>query len=189
MKHLIGKTLLIFLLFVGVSAILIKANSQQKKAAQKASAGVFSFDMGLTLPGSPEMIYDAMTGDISGWWDHHFSESPKRLYIEPKPGGGFYEIFNDSGDGVKHATVILAERGKHLRFDGPLGLSGYAIQIVTSYDFEPVGSDSTRLKVSVHAAGEVKEGWPETVEKVWHHFIFERFKPYVESGKAREINN
>jgi hypothetical protein len=47
----------------------------------------------------PEAVYDAATGDISGWWDHYTSEHPKKLYLEAKPGGGFYEIFNDSGDG------------------------------------------------------------------------------------------
>ena len=37
--------------------------------------------------------------------------------------------------------------------------------------------------VSVHGAGEVEEGVPALVESVWNHFIFERFKPYIESGE------
>ena len=78
----------------------------------KQGYGVFSFEQQLTLPGTPNEIYDAITGDISGWWDHSFSEKPYKLYIEPKPGGGFYEIFNESGDGVKHATVTVADRGR-----------------------------------------------------------------------------
>ena len=35
-------------------------------------------------------------------------------YIEPRPGGGFIEIFDDEGNGVLHATVIYADRGKLL---------------------------------------------------------------------------
>jgi hypothetical protein len=35
--------------------------------------------------------------------------------------------------------------------------------------------------LSVHAAGEMEEGIPAIVESVWHHFLFERFKPYMES--------
>ena len=147
---------------------------------------VFSFDKEVILPGTPEIIFDAVTGDISGWWDHSFSENPKKFYIEPKPGGGFWEIFDDNGNGVLHATVIYADRGKILRFDGPLGLSGKAIKVVTTYEFEPVGSDSTLFKVSVHAAGEVDEGVPAIVENVWEHFIFGQFKPYIESGKYLE---
>jgi hypothetical protein len=149
----------------------------------KPKYDVFSFDKQVTLPGTPEVIFDAVTGDISGWWDHSFSEHPKKFFIEPKPGGGFWEIFDDEGNGVLHATVIYADRGKILRFDGPLGLSGKAIQVVTTYEFESVGSDSTLFKVSVHAAGEVDEGVPEIVESVWNHFIFERLEPYIKAGK------
>jgi len=147
---------------------------------------VFSFEMQVNLPGTTTQIYDAITGDISGWWDHSFSEKPYKLYIDAIPGGGFYEIFNAGGDGAKHATVIYSDRGKMLRMDGPLGLSGKAIQLVTTYEFFEVGSDSTSLKVSVHGAGEVGEGVPAIVESVWQHFIFERFKPYIETGKHKD---
>jgi len=143
---------------------------------------VFAFDQKVTLPGAPEVIFDAITGDISPWWDHSFSEKPYQFYIEPKPGGGFYEIFNPEGEGVLHATVTAAERGKLLRFDGPLGLAGRAVQVVTTYQFEAAG-DSTRLTVSVHSAGEIDAKLNEIVKKVWYHFMIEQFKPYIESGK------
>ena len=143
---------------------------------------VFSFDQVVTLHGTPETIYDAISGDIGEWWDHSFSKKPYRLFLEAKPGGGFYEIFNEKGDGARHATVIYAERGRKLRFDGPLGLSGRAVQLVSTYQFEPIGQDSTRLTLSVHGAGEMEEGMSKVIEGVWHHFLFERFRPYVESG-------
>lgn len=171
MTRLIIILTLMTVLFIAIS------NSAQTKY------DVFSFEKELTLPGKPELIYDAITGDISGWWDHSFSEKPHRLFIEAKPGGGFWEIFDESGNGVLHATVIYADRGKLLRFVGPLGLSGKAIQFVTTYNFEAIGSDSTKLKLQVHASGEVEEGIPSIVEKVWEHFLFERFKPYIEQGK------
>ena len=158
----------------------------QNESTVKAKYDVFSFDKEVTLPGTPEIIFDAVTGDISNWWDHHMSEKPKEFYIEPVPGGGFWEIFDDESNGVLHARVIYADRGKILRFDGPLGLSGQAIQFVTTYQFEPVGTDSTLFKVSVHAAGEVEEGLPAIVEKVWEHFIFEQLEPYIKSGKHLE---
>jgi hypothetical protein len=151
----------------------------------KARYDVFSFEQQLTLPGTTTQIYDAITGDITPWWDHSFSEKPYKLYIDAIPGGGFYEIFNAGGDGVKHATVIYSDRGKMLRFEGPLGLSGKAIQMVTTYEFSAAGPDSTLFKLSVHAAGEMEEGLPAQVESVWHHFIFERFKPYIESGEYK----
>jgi hypothetical protein len=159
----------------------IVANAQETQPKYD----VFSFGMQVNLPGTTTQIYDAITGDISGWWDHTFSEKPYKLYIDAIPGGGFYEIFNAGGDGVKHATVIYSDRGKMLRMDGPLGLSGKAVQMVTTYEFLALGSDSTTLKLSVHGAGGIEEGVPAIVESVWQHFIFERFKPYIEAGKHK----
>ena len=171
---------LILLFTLLICCNLYIANGQSE---EKTEYDVFSFDKQVTLPGTPEVIFDAVTGDISGWWDHSFSDNPKKFFIEPKPGGGFWEIFDGDGNGVLHATVIYADRGKILRFDGPLGLSGKALQVVTTYEFEPIGNDSTLFKVSVHAAGEVDEGIPAIVESVWEHFIFDQLKPYIESGK------
>jgi uncharacterized protein YndB with AHSA1/START domain len=165
---------------------LAVAMARSPVSAQVKPASVFSFSFEVTLPATPVEIYDALTGDISGWWDHHFVEKPYRLFIEAKPGGGFTEIFDASGDGARHATVILAERGKRLRFDGPLGLSGQAIQTVTSYDLASSGRGSTTLTVSVHGSGEIDDKIPGVVEKVWKHFILERFKPYIESGAYKK---
>lgn len=152
------------------------------------SCGTFEFGFDVTVPGNPEGVFDALTGDISPWWDHSFSKKPYRLYIEPKPGGGFYELFNDRGDGVLHATVIVADRGRMLRFEGPLGLSGQAILLVCTYTLERKGDDSTTISLSVHAAGEVKDGQPGIVRSVWNHFLVERFKPYME-GRARNVRH
>lgn len=146
---------------------------------QMSTAG-FVVEHAVTLPGTPTQVYDLITGDISPWWDHSFSDKPHKLYIDATPGGGFYELFNEKGDGALHATVIYAERGKKIRFDGPLGLSGQAVTFVTTYVFEPLGADSTRLTMSAHASGEIQEGIPATVDRVWHHFLVERFKPYAE---------
>ncbi len=179
-RNLIKAGLIIFV----IAGVLYWRSMQKKQsAAPTPNYGTFAFTQELTLPGTPEVIYDAISGDISGWWDHSFSKKPYKFYLEAKPGGGFYEIFDESGDGVLHATVTAAQRGKMLRFVGPLGLAGNAIDLVCTYTFEPVPPDSTKLLLSVHAAGEMHPDWPTVVEKVWHHFLFDRFKPYVEAGK------
>lgn len=140
----------------------------------------------VVLPGTPEIIYDAFTGDVKPWWDHSWTENPKALYIESKLGGGFYEIFDDSGNGALHATVITAWRVKMLRMDGPLGLAGSAISMVHNLEFSARGADSTHIKLTANCAGQVADWMPEAVDGVWKHFLIERFKPYVESGKYRE---
>jgi hypothetical protein len=148
------------------------------------SSGAFEVVQRVELPGSPEVIFDAVTGDISGWWDHTFSGDPARLYIEPKVGGGFWELFDEEGNGVRHAVVIGCERGKMLRLEGPLGFAGHALSMVHTFDFNAIdGGERTELVVTVHGAGELEEGWVEAVEGVWHHFIVEQLEPWVESGK------
>lgn len=140
----------------------------------------------VVLPGTPEVIFDAFTGDIKSWWDHTWSGNPKALYIEPKAGGGFYEIFDDSGNSALHATVITAWRGKLLRMDGPLGLAGNAMSMVHTLEFAARGADSTHIKLTANCAGQIQEWMPAAVDGVWKHFLIERFKPYVESGQYRE---
>lgn len=139
----------------------------------------FRFEMNFSYPGDPVFVYDHLTGDISDWWDHSFTEKPYRLFIEAKPGGGFYEIFNESGDGARHASVIYAERGKMLRMEGPLGLSGQALTLVCTYSLAPAGRDSTTLTLHVNGAGEFTRETPGIVEQVWEHFLREQFDPYI----------
>lgn len=154
--------------------------SRSANPAAEKGYGLFAFQLEVELPGSPTAVFDLITGDISGWWDHSFAEEPYRLFIEPRPGGGFWEYFDESGNGVLHATVIAADRGRLLRFDGPLGLAGKAIQMVTTYTFTGMENGQTKLVVDVHASGELDPGIDKIVESVWRHFIFEQFQPYCE---------
>jgi hypothetical protein len=144
--------------------------------AQEVPYGAFAFQDSVRVPGSAEGAFDAFV-DVNAWWDHRFSESPARFYIEPRAGGGFWELFDDKGNGVRHATVIYVERPAMLRMEGPLGLSGNAIQVVFTLSFTPV-EDSTTVHLDLHAAGEVQPGWQGIVRQVWRHFL-ERYQAYV----------
>lgn len=139
----------------------------------------------VVLPGSPERAYDAATGDVAPWWDHTFRKDPQRLVIEPWAGGGFWEIWNDAGEGVRHAVVTRAERGKVLRFEGPLGLAGSGIVLVTTWTFTAKG-DSTELSSVSNLAGAVPPGVEKAVDQVWTHFLTGRLKPYMASGRDRD---
>ena len=148
---------------------------------KEIKTAAFQIQQEVIIAAKPEAVYDAATGDISGWWDHHMSEHPKKLYIEAKPGGCFCEIFDDAGNGAQHAVVIYADRGKMLRFTGPLGFSGVAIDSVTTYEFLP-DPGGTKLRVTVNITGQIDEPTAQLVDGVWRHFIAERLKPYIESG-------
>lgn len=171
-----------WLSFLMMLALVSSAHAAPKTLELHA----FSFELPVTLPGTPEQIFDAATGDITGWWDHTFSQKPKALVLEAKAGGAFMEVFDDKGNGARHAVVILCDRPKTIRFEGPLGLSGHAIDMVHTYSFEAVGSDSTRMTLSVEGAGAISDKLGGVVEGVWKHFLIERFKPYIEAGKHRQ---
>jgi hypothetical protein len=154
-------------------------------AAQPQTLAIsgFAIEHTITVPGTPAEAFDAITGDVSGWWDHHFVANPVRLYIEPVPGGCFCEIFDAAGNGARHATVTYANRGEALRFEGALGLGGNALMMSHTYEFAAAG-DSTRITVKVRAMGEIQEEWPAAVNGVWHHFLVEQFKPWYERRRA-----
>lgn len=168
----------IFFLIALMLCTLLPALHAETKEIKTAA---FQIQQEVVIAAKPESVYDAATGDISAWWDHHMSEHPKKLYIEAKPGGCFCEIFDDAGNGAQHAVVIYADRGKILRFTGPLGFSGMAIDSVATYEFlpDPAG---TKLRVTVNITDQIDEKTAQLVDGVWRHFIAERLKPYVESG-------
>jgi len=172
-----------------LGGLLIAAAASLSPAAsaevRELATGGFTVEQDVVVPGSPEGVWDLFTGDVSPWWDHSFSGNPHRLYIEARPGGGFYEIFDEAGNGAKHAEVIYADRGKILTMRGPLGFSGKALDMVHQFRFEAEG-DSTRIRLTIHGVGQMEEGWGEAVDGVWKHFLVERFKPYVERGGGAE---
>jgi hypothetical protein len=142
----------------------------------------FSLAKEVVVPGGPEAAFDAFTGDVSGWWDHHLSESPAELFIEPRPGGAFREVFDAEGNGAIHAEVVRADRGRLLQLRGPFGFSGYALDLVHTLTFEAAG-DSTRVKLVIHGTGQVEDGWIEALSGVWDHFL-SQYRKWVVSGSA-----
>ena len=161
------------LLVIGLTAVAVTP-----AAAQTPPFGAFAFVDSVTVPGEPGAVFDQFVS-VDAWWDHRFSEAPAQFYIEAKPGGGFWELFDDAGNGVRHATVIAVQRGAMLRMEGPLGMSGKALHMVHSLDFTRQG-DSTLVHLEVRGAGELDPEWPGLIQGVWHHFLAERFKPYAE---------
>jgi len=145
-----------------------------------SSCSVFEFSFTVELPAPPPVAWNSATGNIGDWWDHSMSKDPYKLVIEAWPGGQFREEFDSEGNGVVHADVTYSQQNEKLRMDGPMGLAGYAVHMVTTWTFAPGETKGTTLMtVEVHAAGEILEGWDSLVEKTWHHFIEDRLVPYL----------
>ncbi|MHC5212576.1 MAG: SRPBCC family protein [Planctomycetota bacterium] len=142
--------------------------------------GAFRFTVALDVSGPPEQVWDAFTGDVSAWWDHHFSDEPAALVIEPRVGGRFVELFDAEGNGVVHADVTFAQRGRMLRMVGPLGLAGNATLMVHTLEFAATEA-GTRITLTCEASGHVEPGWGEVLEGVWRHFLIEQFGPWYEA--------
>jgi len=140
----------------------------------------FSLTQTVSIDASPDEVWAAFTGDISGWWDHSFSGKPAKFFIEATPGGGFIELFDEAGNGVKHGTVIFAQRPSKLNFEGPLPFNGMAVNMVHQVTFTPREPGGTDVKIVVNAFGKIDPIWAEAVDGVWEHFLVERLKPFVE---------
>jgi uncharacterized protein YndB with AHSA1/START domain len=135
----------------------------------------------VTIDAPIETVFDVGTGDVSPWWDHHFSENPAELVIEPEFGGHFYERFEGSGsNGVIHADVIFVNAPHNLRLHGPLGLSGRSVDLVSSWTLTEVEA-GTEFRVDLSMSGQIDEELANIVTSVWDHFIRERLKVYVEA--------
>ena len=172
---------LLTLPLVGLLVGLALGRANQTDEPRTLEVGGFALEQEVWIDATPEQVFDAFTGDVSGWWDHTFSEKPVRLFIEPRPGGGFVELFDEAGNGVQHATVNVAKRPEELQFHGPLGFAATGLNLEMAHRvLFTAEDDGTRVKVAVHAVGEMESGWPAAVQGVWHHFLVERLKPYVE---------
>ncbi len=160
-------------------------------AAPRAFAGeVVEFPLrGVTItkevvvPAPPGEAWELFTGDVSAWWDHTFSGDPHRLVIDRKPGGGFWEIFDEAGHGVKHAEVIWADPGKVLKLRGPLGFSGMAVDFVHTFVFAAEGS-GTKVTLTLNALGQLDDGGVAALDQVWDHFLVDRYAAHVSARRG-----
>lgn len=170
-------------IYVSLSVLLVVSAAAAELKPHDITGYVSQHE--LTLPGSPEDIYDAMTGEIGDWWDHKFSENPISFRIEPRPGGKFLEIFDEAGNGVQHGEVIWAQRGKRLTFEGPLGFNGYSYHLAATWQYEAAGEDSTKLTAVIRFHGQISEEEAAAIDGVWKYFLVDRLKPHIESGAHR----
>ena len=80
--------------------------SSQESAPVDRPYRAFAFKDSVLVPLPPEEGFDRFL-QVDAWWNHRMSETPIRFYIDAKPGGGFFEIFDETGDGVRHAEGRL----------------------------------------------------------------------------------
>ncbi|MEQ8435571.1 MAG: SRPBCC domain-containing protein [Oceanicaulis sp.] len=163
--------------------LMLIAGLAQATAPEAFTPQGFRSQLVVEIAAPRAQVFEAATGDVSPWWDHSFSLQPAELVIEPVFGGRFYERLEDGAqDGALHARVIYVDAPSQLRLHGPLGLSGRALDLVSSWSLEEVQDGAaTRFTVDLAMAGEVDAELAQVVTSVWTHFIEGRLKPYVEA--------
>lgn len=171
---------MISLFIAGVAAAFVQDSSPEPIAPFEVQG--FRTHIEVVIEAPRDTVFDAATGDITGWWDHSFALDPHVLHIEPVADGRFYEQMRaGSDDGALHARVIYVDAPEQLRLHGPLGLSGQAIDLVSSWTLSETDQGHTRFRVDLAMMGEIDSELAGIVRDVWVHFIDARLKPYVEA--------
>ncbi len=139
----------------------------------------FKIEQEITIGADTKTVFDHLTNDVSQWWDHSFSESPKSITLEPKVGGKFWEDFGD-GNGALYCTIMQIEQNRKIVMQGPMGMPGAVLGSIT---FELSGEDNqTTLRLSHRAFGDVTDEHKQKYSKGWVALLEGRLKTLVENG-------
>lgn len=131
------------------------------------AAGGFVVAHEIRLQGSPARAFDALTDEVSAWWDarHSYSGRAASFTLEARAGGCFCERL-DNGGSVEHMRVVFAAPGQRLRMIGGLGPL-QAMGASGPMDFElSADGDGTRLRFRYTVSGFTPDGLTAMAEPV-----------------------
>ena len=101
------------------AALLLVPSADAKVVSQNATGFMVTHEADVAV--APQAAYDAFV-KIGQWWSdtHSFSGAAKNISIEAKAGGCWCETLPNGGS-VRHMTVVHANPGVMLVFNGGLG--------------------------------------------------------------------
>ena len=139
-------------------------------------------EQNVTINASPEVVFDALTQQISVWWTQpffHSGEAAKRLVLELRPGGRFYEDLGNN-EGLFLATVVSIKKPNQLQLIGPMGMTGL-VQGSVLFQLESK-ENSTLLKLSHRAIGDVSDEVKNGYDLGWKELLSNRLRSFIEDG-------
>ena len=139
-------------------------------------------EQNVTIDASPEVVFEALTQQISIWWTSpffHSGEAAQRLVLEPRPGGRFFEDLGNN-EGLFLATVSSIKKPDQLQLIGPMGMTGL-VQGFVQFQLESK-DNSTLLKLSHRAIGDVSEETKKGYDLGWRELLGTRLRSFVEDG-------
>lgn len=158
-----------------------------EKPVTTASLKELHIEQNITIQGSPERVFEALTEEISVWWTAPYvhNKEARGLVLEPEVGGRLYEDLGDN-QGLLLATVVLLRRPHELRLMGPLGMAG-PVQGVITLQLE-AKDQGTLLKLSHRAFGEVSEEARQAYSKGWEELLGTRLRNFVEHRTRYDLS-
>ena len=117
---------------------LLSATAVRADVSAVSDAGFVS-EHTLILAAPPAEAYQALTAQISRWWDarHSYSGKAENFSLDASAGGCFCETLPNGGS-VMHMMVVYADPGVLLRMVGGLGpLQGMGVSGSMDFALEP----------------------------------------------------
>lgn len=166
----------------------VAAGTSPAEVANVAPNG-FAVKHSMTIPASPQKVYEALVGKVGSWWnpEHTFSNDSKNLSIDARAGGCFCEKLGNGGS-VEHMRVVFAWPGRILRMTGGLGpLQGSGVVGSMTWQLEAAkgAAGATSLEFSYGVGGYMAGGFDKiapAVDAVLGEQLA-RLKSFVETGK------
>ncbi|MCY4143853.1 MAG: ATPase [Gammaproteobacteria bacterium] len=146
----------------------------------------FVIESEINISALPTHVFDAL-GELQRWWDpeHSFGRDARNLSLNTSPDGLFLESLG-TNQGVVHARVVDAQRGKLLRLSGALGpLQSLGAHGTLTLRMEPL-AESTTLTLNYIVIGRNLRGWADAVEQVLSEQLI-RLKSFLETGTSNPV--
>jgi len=138
----------------------------------------------VTIAGTPNQVFAALTEDIGGWWGYPALDSRAlSVSLDASLGGGFVEHWEDGGQLVATVTGLSADN--HLTMTGPFHL-GLAVGMA-AFDLEEI-ADGTLLHFTFRAFGDIDPAKAEGFGGGWNELVGTRLKALVETGTRMGID-
>lgn len=137
----------------------------------------------IEVAASPERVFDALTAEVSKWWDprHTYSGDSSNMLFdnlalrEKLAGGGF----------VRHMVIDMERPPQTLRLRGGMGpLQTLAVVGSMTFDLE-AAADGTLLRYRYVVNGRGLGDWAEPVDRVMGGQL-QRLRLFVETGQPIE---
>lgn len=129
-------------------------------------------------------VWEALVGDVSGWWHPAYQVRPdnRGIRLEPVAGGHLVEDWGD-GEGLVWGEVVVVKRHETISVCGDTaGQWGGPSRSFMTWELEPDGDHATRLRFVQEGFGRATDETVKNLDGGWIYLFEECLKRFVETG-------